>query len=86
MNSLILVACPVPVDITLIHDDILFPFHQTQIMRLHAGEVVHSHDHLLFLSLLIVFLIIFGGWGGRRRIPTLRRSRSDYRLAAPGLY
>lgn len=72
MNSLILVACPVPVDITLIHNNILFPFHQTQIMRLHAGEVVHSHHHLLFLILLIVLVLTLGGRGGGRRIPTLQ--------------
>ena len=66
-----LVARPVPVDVTLIQDDVLASSHQIQVVRLGRREVVKSHHHLLLVVLVFIpifVLITFRGW---RRGPTL---------------
>lgn len=57
-HSPITVARLVPVDVTLIQDDVLATFDQTQVVRLGAREVVQRHHHLLLFILIIEFILI----------------------------
>lgn len=63
-HSPVLVARFVPVEVTLLQDDVLSSFDQTQVVRFGAREVIHRHHHLL---LLVIVMLMVRGWGGRRR-------------------
>lgn len=77
-HSPILVARLVPVEVTLLQDDVLASFDQTQVVRLGAREVVQRHHHhLVLLVVVIIFVqvVVVGGRRERRRGSPLKNDK-----------